>query len=413
LLGRLCTAGVQAGGGGGGSASEEKGQERRSPDKVFEKGESSELQRRDPTKREKRSLRILVVEDHWANQKLLEAMLKQRGHEVRCSENGLEAVNLTLTVEFDLILMDCNMPVLDGFEATERIRARKGLNEKVAIIAVTANAMKGDRDKCMASGMDDYITKPVQRQKLHEMIAKWTGIEASASTASSPTARSVESAPSPVAGTAPSMVPPRAKKQQSMVIRNNSSSSLSAVKPRILLVDDDNTLRLLVKSRLERDNSTVIDAGDGEEALIKFKDCKPDIVISDVFMPKMDGFELCRQIRKLDKSIPIVMLTSMNDVQDRIKGLDAGADDYIVKPFAPKELEARVRSLLRRSQGTAAAPGEGGGEGKNASGARDASAAPASILSSETSASVVAKVQQLDSLIGLFNQHLAKVKAGT
>merc|ERR1719329_1241415 len=105
------------------------------------------------------------------------------------------------------------MPVLDGFEATERIRARKGLNEKVAIIAVTANAMKGDRDKCMASGMDDYITKPVQRQKLHEMIAKWTGIEASASTASSPTARSVESAPSPVAGTAPSMVPPRAKKQ--------------------------------------------------------------------------------------------------------------------------------------------------------------------------------------------------------
>jgi len=68
-----------------------------------------------------------------ANQKLLEAMLKQRGHEVRCTENGLEAVNLSSTVEFDLVLMDCNMPVLNGFDATLRIRARKGLNEKVSL----------------------------------------------------------------------------------------------------------------------------------------------------------------------------------------------------------------------------------------------------------------------------------------
>jgi OmpR family response regulator RpaB len=88
--------------------------------------------------------------------------------------------------------------------------------------------------------------------------------------------------------------------------------------------------------RLEKDNCFVIAAGDGEEALAKFNQQRPDIVISDVFMPKMDGFELCRQIRKIDSTIPIVMLTSMNDVKDRISGLDAGADDYIVKPFSPK-----------------------------------------------------------------------------
>jgi len=69
----------------------------------------------------------------------------------------------------------------------------------------------------------------------------------------------------------------------------------------------------------QRDNSEVIDAPDGEAALAEFKKMKPDIVISDVFMPKMDGFELCQEIRKLDKNVPIVMLTSMNDVQDRIK----------------------------------------------------------------------------------------------
>ena len=147
--------------------------------------------------KKKAALRILVVEDHWANQKLLEAMLKQRGHDVQCCENGLEAVNLTASVEFDLILMDCNMPVLDGFASTERIRARKALNGKVPIIAVTANAMKGDRDKCMASGMDDYITKPVQRVKLHEMIAKWTGIDAAVVPSSPTAAASAKPATSP------------------------------------------------------------------------------------------------------------------------------------------------------------------------------------------------------------------------
>jgi CheY-like chemotaxis protein len=267
---------------------------------------------------QKRVLRILVVEDHWANQKLLEAMLKQHGHEVRCCENGMEAVNLTSSVEFDLILMDCNMPVLDGFEATIKIRARQGLNERVAIIAVTANAMTGDRDKCMSAGMDDYITKPVQRQKLHALIAKWTGVDSSTpvrTMGDSPKDRFGRARPdSSHPGMAPSEVPsgggstptgrstptPRSPRrgpnQQAQVQRAGAAGGAGAVKPRILLVDDDNTLRLLVKSRLQKDNSIVIDAGDGEEALVKFKQSKPDIVISDVFMPKMDGFELCRQV---------------------------------------------------------------------------------------------------------------------
>lgn len=320
-------------------------------------------------------IRILIVEDHWANRKLLEAMLLQKGHDLDFVENGLEAVNITGVVDFDLILMDCNMPVMDGWQATEKIRQRDTLNHATPIIAVTANAMKGDRDKCIAAGMDDYISKPVDRKKLYEIIAKWTHAVQDGKGTTITTVPSSHSLPgggmgevngraAESAGGGGSREGDREKKgapQPKAVVaapqkeapkrsRVNKSQAPEGTKPRILLVDDDDTLRLLVKSRLEKDQSIVIAAADGEEALAKFKANRPDIVISDVFMPKMDGFELCRQIRKIDHTVPIVMLTSMNDVKDRIKGLDAGADDYIVKPFAPKELEARVRSLLRRSE---------------------------------------------------------------
>jgi len=124
--------------------------------------------------------RILIVEDHWANRKLIEAMLLQKGHILDCVENGQEAVTVTNAVEYDLVLMDCNMPIMDGWQATEKIRQRRGLNVSVPIVAVTANAMKGDRDKCIQAGMDDYISKPVDRKKLYEIIAKWTMVEAPA-----------------------------------------------------------------------------------------------------------------------------------------------------------------------------------------------------------------------------------------
>jgi CheY-like chemotaxis protein len=139
--------------------------------------------------------RILIVEDHWANRKLIEAMLLQRGHILDCVENGQEAVTMTSAVEYDLILMDCNMPMMDGWQATEKIRQRRELNASVPIVAVTANAMKGDRDKCIQAGMDDYISKPVDRKKLYEIIAKWTMVEEQAGAPESHTTQRGSSIP--------------------------------------------------------------------------------------------------------------------------------------------------------------------------------------------------------------------------
>jgi len=94
---------------------------------------------------------------------------------------------------------------------------------------------------------------------------------------------------------------------------------------------------------------SVITACDGEEALSLFRRESPDLVILDVMMPKLDGYGVCQEIRKIS-DVPIIMLTALGDVADRITGLELGADDYVIKPFSPKELEARIRSVLRRTQ---------------------------------------------------------------
>ena len=97
----------------------------------------------------------------------------------------------------------------------------------------------------------------------------------------------------------------------------------------------------------------VVTAGDGEEALDTFRKAIPDLVVLDVMMPKLDGYGVCQELRK-ESDVPIIMLTALGDVADRITGLELGADDYVVKPFSPKELEARIRSVLRRVDKTSA-----------------------------------------------------------
>lgn len=118
---------------------------------------------------------------------------------------------------------------------------------------------------------------------------------------------------------------------------------------RILVVDDEVRMRKLVKDFLVKKDYKVIEAGDGEEAIdIFFKDNKIDLVILDVMMPKMDGWQACREIRKFSK-VPIIMLTAKSDEQDELLGFELGVDEYISKPFSPKILVARVDAILRRT----------------------------------------------------------------
>ena len=118
---------------------------------------------------------------------------------------------------------------------------------------------------------------------------------------------------------------------------------------RILSVEDDERIRTAVRLALEDEGWTVDEAENGEEALIKFAQSPTDVVLIDIMLPDIDGFEVCRAIRR-QSDVPIVMVTARDDTHDVVAGLEAGADDYLTKPFAPKELSARIRALLRRAR---------------------------------------------------------------
>ncbi len=124
---------------------------------------------------------------------------------------------------------------------------------------------------------------------------------------------------------------------------------MSKDKSRILVVDDDRNIRGVVKLYLEKEGFEVIEAGTGDECMEHFKKTAPHLVLLDLMLPGKDGWQVCREIRKTS-NLPIIMLTAKDETFDKVLGLELGADDYITKPFEPKELVARIKAVIRRTQ---------------------------------------------------------------
>jgi OmpR family response regulator RpaB len=128
----------------------------------------------------------------------------------------------------------------------------------------------------------------------------------------------------------------------------SSPKSAAGRTEKILIVDDEASIRRILETRFKMLGFDTATASDGEEALELFNKFNPDIIVLDIMMPKMDGYGVTKEIRK-QADTPIIILTALGDVAERITGLELGADDYVVKPFSPKELEARVKCILRRT----------------------------------------------------------------
>jgi CheY-like chemotaxis protein len=120
-----------------------------------------------------RGVRILLVDDVVLNTNITSHQLKKLGYEAHVARDGREAVDACGRHDYDLVLMDCQMPEMDGYEATEEIRRREGPVRRTRIVAMTASAQEGDREKCLAAGMDDHVSKPVSAAMLATVVARW------------------------------------------------------------------------------------------------------------------------------------------------------------------------------------------------------------------------------------------------
>ncbi|MCG8434479.1 MAG: response regulator, partial [Gammaproteobacteria bacterium] len=233
---------------------------------------------------------ILLVEDNLSNQKLTKKILEKRGYHVDIVENGRLAVESFARFRHDLILMDIYMPEMDGFEATHEIRAMESQfrENRVPIIALTAHAIDGYREKCLENQMDDFVTKPIKKNILYDAVEQWLD-----------------------------------------------------ERPTVLIVDDAADNRNLVLHHLKRSGEyQMVTANNGEEAVKIFRRRAISIILMDMEMPVMDGRTATRKIRAFDngKDIPIIALTAHNDKKYLDQAIDAGCTGFLTKPIRKKDL---------------------------------------------------------------------------
>ena len=250
---------------------------------------------------------ILIVEDNLINQHLTKSLLKNMGLQVTIAEDGFEGVEKVKSNRFDLVLMDIQMPIMNGYLATQAIRE---FDPDIPIIALTAAALVEDRQKALAAGMNDHLGKPFSAQQLFDCLTPWLMTQA---------------------------------KQQT-----DKVSALSSDK-RTLLIVDDVSANIQVLANLLSDDYTILIANTGAKALkIARGDNPPDLIMLDIVMPDIDGYEVCRQLKndKVTRRIPVIFVSALDEVKDEMRGLDLGAVDFITKPFNAQVVKARVRNQM-------------------------------------------------------------------
>jgi CheY-like chemotaxis protein len=281
------------------------------------------------------TLRILLAEDSPDNSTIVRAYLAHTPYTIEVAETGVLACEMFETTHYDLVLMDRQMPVMDGLTATRRIRACEAATSSVLtpIIAVTASALKGDREKCMSAGCTAFLTKPIRQDVLLQAILECHA----ASVAATVSAASGAPGEMTVSGTAPE--PPSGSAQRP------ESTPVSAGRT-IVVVEDGDDLRELFVLYLEQSGHTVTAARDGIEGLEKILTERPEVAIVDIGLSGLDGYEVARRVRAaLGDSLLLVATTGYGQESDRLSALAAGFDLHLVKPLDFATLE---RALLRR-----------------------------------------------------------------
>jgi len=244
-------------------------------------------------------LRILVADDSLMQQALAVRLLEAQGHDVTVANNGRDAVAAACSGDFGLILMDVEMPEMDGLEATRAIREQeRETGSHIPIIAVTSIS---DRKRCFAAGMDSYVAKPMQPKMLLTTIAVLLG-----------------------------------KRQR----REDEPCQC------ILLADDDPQIIEPLRYALEACDYRVIVAGDGEQAVRLTRKHHPDLLVLDVMMPKQTGLSVLQELQGTRFVNRVIIVTGTEDKHYKASAMSLGVKDYLHKPFPPNRLIETVKRLL-------------------------------------------------------------------
>ena len=390
---------------------------------------------------------LLVVEDNRANQQVAQAMLERLGCKCSIAANGFEALKLLESTKYDAVFMDCNMPDMDGYEATQKIRQLKTEVAYIPIIAMTANVLEGDREKCIQAGMNDYTTKPLKLDTLVAKLERWLDLPSEQEIDSSVTKtmigtevqfathknsaidhavlselrdnigdgfsdmvevyiedmgillRSLEKSvleqnsstlthyAHSIKGSSANFGADRlahiAKQLEDMGRKNTTKGARDLVQilfieadivtnelkkelnfskddtllthhdeERILIADDDRSMRVALQNVLVADGYEIEAVADGVDAVSRCEKKMPDLILLDALMPNLNGFEACKKIRMLRGSshIPILIITALDDERSIERAFDSGATDYIPKPIHFAVMRQRISRLLKASR---------------------------------------------------------------
>jgi CheY-like chemotaxis protein len=303
--------------------------------------------------------RLLLVEDEQVNRELFRRRLERKGYSVVAAEDGLSAVALTRTEKPDLVLMDLGLPDIDGWEATQRIKADPA-TAAIPVVVLSAHATTEARDKAFAAGCEEFETKPVNWEALFKKIdgainkalerakaaaAPRDEIDLGASTPDSEVATDVIRRPRrPKSADASTLilpaVPPKPK---------NEEKELCAVQRKhVLVVEDNDANRTMLCRRLNRHGYETTEAANGRQAIRAVRERRFDLVLCDIVLPEVDGFGvLCEMKSEPDlESIPVIMISALDETAAVVRCIEMGAEDYVQKPYEPVLLFARIHACL-------------------------------------------------------------------
>jgi two-component system cell cycle response regulator len=272
--------------------------------------------------------RILIVDDEPLNVKLLAALLSAEKYETIQAYSGEEALGKIAAESPDLVLLDIMMPNMDGYEVTRRLK-NNPKSRDIPVILVTALDGTDNKIKGLEAGADEFLNKPVSTPELLARVKSLLRLK---------------------------------KYQDQLKMRSQSTNFFTPPMdekktiqntidlPTILLVEDDKKDAKLIQSYLHGEPYQIKLVKDGEETMACVQQEKIDLIVLDILLPGIDGFEVCRRLKNKEqtRNIQIVAITSLRDLESKIRGIELGADDYLVKPINRHELGVRVKALIKK-----------------------------------------------------------------